>query len=85
MSRKQVSRLNGLLAFDSSIAMGQARLIAKTSNPSPASEPVSTAPTTVNFNQTINSPKYLSTNDIYRNTKSQLALAREEIESQQSV
>lgn len=31
------------------------------------------------FNQTINSPAALSTNDIYRNTKSQLTLAKEEL------
>ena len=36
-------------------------------------------PTEVNFNQTINAPKALSTNDIYRNTKSQIILAKEEL------
>lgn len=33
----------------------------------------------VTFNQTINAPTALSTNDIYRNTKSQITLAKEEL------
>jgi tape measure domain-containing protein len=36
-------------------------------------------PSQVIFEQTINAPEALSTNDIYRNTKSQIALAKEEL------
>lgn len=44
------------------------------------SAPVTTtAPNEVNFVQTINAPTALSTNEIYRNTKSQIALAKEEL------
>ena len=38
-----------------------------------------TGPTEVKFEQNIYSPTTLSTNDIYRNTKSQIALAKEEL------
>jgi tape measure domain-containing protein len=37
------------------------------------------APAQVNFEQTINAPTALTTNDIYRNTKSQIKLAKEEL------
>jgi hypothetical protein len=33
----------------------------------------------INFNQTINAPTALSTNDIYRQTRSQIALAKKEL------
>lgn len=36
-------------------------------------------PTQVTFEQTINAPTELTTNDIYRNTKSQIVLAKEEL------
>jgi phage-related protein len=36
-------------------------------------------PTQINFEQTINAPTELTTNDIYRNTKSQIVLAKEEL------
>jgi hypothetical protein len=39
----------------------------------------SSNPTTLTFQQTINAPAALSTNDIYRQTKSQLVLAKEEL------
>jgi tape measure domain-containing protein len=43
------------------------------------SSSTSTGPTEVNFNQTINSPTALSTNDIYLNTKNQLTMAKKEL------
>jgi len=36
-------------------------------------------PAEINFNQTINAPKQLSTVDIYRQTRNQIALAKEEL------
>ena len=54
-----------------------ASAVAPTSTTPDAQAP--TAPTTVIFEQTINAPTELSTNDIYRNTKSQIALAKEEL------
>ena len=44
-----------------------------------AADQQSTEPTQVIFEQTINAPEALSTNDIYRNTKSQITLAKEEL------
>jgi hypothetical protein len=38
-----------------------------------------TGATSITFEQTINAPKQLSTADIYRQTKGQIALAREEL------
>lgn len=63
------------------ISIGQASLIARTATdtqttPDPNSQNGSQE---INFNQNIYSPTALSTNDIYRNTKSQIALAKEDL------
>lgn len=78
-AKKQVRQLQGLMDVDGSFAANNVNQIAKTSAGMQESTPQPVTQSTVTFNQTINSPKSLTTNDIYRNTKSQLALAREEI------
>jgi len=45
-----------------------------------AATPTPTGPTQVTFEQTINAPEALSTNDIYRSTRSQIALAKKELD-----
>jgi tape measure domain-containing protein len=63
------------------VSFDQARLVASLTAASaePATTPAYTGPTEVTFEQNIYAPTQLSTNDIYRNTKSQIALAREEL------
>lgn len=64
------------------VSIQQARIISvataelgATSSPSTSSEP-----TQLTFEQTIISPKALSTDDIYRNTRNQITLAKEELD-----
>lgn len=78
-ARKQVGKLKGLMDINGSLTANYANQIAKTSNANKEQPLQPTGPSSVTFNQTINAPRHLTTNDIYRNTKSQLALAREEI------
>lgn len=63
------------------VSLAQARLIATTAQTTGTAdrEPVYTGPSEIKFEQNIFSPEALSTNDIYRNTKSQIALAKEEL------
>jgi tape measure domain-containing protein len=63
------------------ISIDQANLIASATMPTAAStsDQKDTGPTSIIFEQTINAPEALSTNDIYRNTKSQIAMAKEEL------
>lgn len=62
------------------VSFDQARAISST-NPEVGEETGTGESTVINntFEQTINSPEPLSTNDIYRNTKSQFALAKEKL------
>lgn len=70
-----------LQAITPEVSIAQARLIATTTdvankgNP----EPAPAGPTELKFEQNIYSPTALSTNDIYRSTRSQIALAKEEL------
>jgi tape measure domain-containing protein len=62
------------------ISLDRARLVAAAN--AAATEPITppyTGPTEVTFEQNIYSPTELSTNDIYRNTKSQIAMAKEKL------
>jgi tape measure domain-containing protein len=63
------------------VSLAQARLISTTAETTGTADqtPVYTGPSEVKFEQNIFSPEALSTNDIYRNTKSQIALAKEEL------
>jgi len=62
-------------------SMQQAIVISTTAklNESTSGAAGSTGGTTLTFEQTINAPEPLSTNDIYRSTKSQIALAKKEL------
>jgi hypothetical protein len=59
----------------------QAKLISHTTDvaPTEAQPAAPPAPTEINFEQNIYAPTALSTNDIYRNTRSQIVLAKEEL------
>jgi len=62
------------------VSFRQANAIATTSVPVPdASEEGVGGPNVVQFNQTINSPETLSTSAIYKNTRNQITLAKEEL------
>jgi len=71
----------GVSAITPDTSLQQARLISTATNLANASNtaPVAPAPTEVTFTQTITSPAALSTNDIYRNTRNQITLAKEEL------
>lgn len=62
------------------VSLDRARIVSAMSVvPGETVTPPYTGPTEVTFEQNIYSPTALSTNDIYRNTKSQIALAKEEL------
>jgi tape measure domain-containing protein len=64
------------------LSIQQARIISTTADigTDATSTPPPTAPTSVSFEQTINAPTALSTNEIYRNTRNQITLAKEELD-----
>lgn len=64
------------------LSLTQAQQVSALNQPPAPTEPVAPAPpqaTEIKFEQTINAPTELSANEIYRQTRSQLALAREEL------
>lgn len=81
--QKDAKAITGLLGQQNIAAtsLAQANGIALATQPdeSQDDEDLPTGPTEVNFNQTINAPTRLSTADIYRGTKSQIAVAKEEL------
>jgi hypothetical protein len=77
-----ISDALGAAIISPTVSSAQAALISSSTTAaaaaSAANQP-STEPTSIIFEQTINAPTELSTNDIYRNTKSQITLAKEEL------
>ena len=76
----QLNSLMSVATITPDVSYSQARLISKTTDIEPdgvESQPAT--PTEITFEQNIFSPTALTTNDIYRNTKSQIALAKEEL------
>jgi hypothetical protein len=77
---KDMSTLVGAGTFMADLSLRQANTIAHTNDRTAEPVPVtSTQPTQVTFEQNNYSPTALSTNDIYRLTRSQIALAKEEL------
>lgn len=78
---KKLAGLMGISSISPDVSYNKAQLISHTNQGQNGSDvtPVDLAPKEIIFNQFINSPTELSTNDIYRNTKSQIALAKEEL------
>jgi len=75
-----LDKLMAISVISPDVSLAQARLIATTAEVTGADQtPVYTGPSEVKFEQNIYSPEALSTNDIYRNTKSQIAMAKEEL------
>lgn len=77
-------RLNSMMAVSSikpDVSYDNARLISHTQDAQSDVSPAITKPepTEVKFEQNIFAPSALTTSDIYRNTKSQIALAKEEL------
>lgn len=82
--QRQAGGINDLLsanAIAANLSLSNARAIvsATTATATETSAQAQAAAGDLVFNQTINSPKSLSTNDIYRNTKSQIAIAKEKL------
>lgn len=77
----RMSSIIGTPVIDTTASFGQASSIAVATSTSVDTVPVKTITDTqpIQFNQTINSPKELAAADIYRNTRSQLALAKEKL------
>lgn len=74
--------LNSIFSSSSlaaSLSYGQARAISTAEAQRMNAEAPTSNSQEVNFNQVINSPTALSTNDIYRQTRSQIALAKKEL------
>lgn len=77
--------LDGLMrvsAISPDVSYERARFIAKTTDleTGGTDTPVYTGPSEITFEQNIYSPEALSVGDIYRNTKSQIAMAKEELD-----
>lgn len=76
-----IQRYMGVPTLVPDVSLQQANVIstasavANESNVSPTEQ----SPTALTFTQTINAPESLSTDDIYRNTKSQIVLAKKEL------
>lgn len=81
LASRNLDRLLSVSAISPGVSLSQARIISTTTDleSKANAEPVSVAPSEVRFEQNIYSPTALSTNDIYRNTKSQIVLAKEEL------
>lgn len=81
MGANDLNNMFNGVAISPTTSFDQARTISTTADLAKSStgEPPVAGPTEITFNQYNNSPTALSTNDIYRNTKSQVALAKEEI------
>jgi hypothetical protein len=83
--QKDASYLSSMLGsstMTASLSYGNARYIAKTTDVASSSATevaANSGPTEITFEQNIYSPTALSTNDIYRNTRSQITLAKEEL------
>jgi len=79
---KSIDKMMRDAKISANLSLDNARLISVMSEQSrteAATPPQPTGPTEVKFEQNNYSPKALSVNDIYRNTKSQIALAKEEL------
>lgn len=76
-----ISTAFGSSSVSATLSAGQARSLSLAQANSRTSQEASVAsgPTEIKFEQIINSPVALSTEDIYRNTRSQITLAKEEL------
>jgi tape measure domain-containing protein len=83
MEAKNLQRLVSASSISPNLSLVQARHISSATAASRTSDDlVSTnaGPTEIKFEQTINAPTPLSTNDIYRATRNQITLAKEELD-----
>jgi hypothetical protein len=76
---KDISTMFNAIPMSAEVSSKQANIIATTGTATQATPEPSVSTQEVHFNQTINSPGPLSPADIYRNTRSQIALAKEEL------
>lgn len=79
---KGLGKLMSVSSIAPTVSLDNARVISSSTEAAATApqEPVETAPKEVSFTQNNYSPKALSTVDIYRNTKSQLVVAKEELD-----
>lgn len=80
LASRNLDQLLSVSSISPSVSISQARVISKTTDLDPTdNSPADPIPTEIKFEQNIYSPEALSTNDIYRNTKSQIATAKEKL------
>lgn len=81
MASSDIAKLMKVSAISPNISFDRARLISTTADleKPTVDASVQQGPSEITFEQNIFSPSALSVNDIYRNTKSQIALAKEEL------
>ena len=79
MGAKKLDGILGGSSLVANVSSSQAGAIASATSKAPTAVVATpaTGPSSVTFQQTINAPTELSTNDIYRHTKSQIVLAKE--------
>jgi tape measure domain-containing protein len=79
---KNLDKVMDVSAISPDVSIDRANAIALSTNNQNGStpEPVPTGPTEIKYEQNIYAPTALSTADIYRQTKSQIALKKEELE-----
>jgi tape measure domain-containing protein len=82
--RSEASKLDGILgtsAISAAVSYDQASVVSALSEQVAAltSAPTTTSPTEIRFEQNNYSPEALSVNDIYRQTRSQIELAKQEL------
>jgi hypothetical protein len=80
----EVSRLSGMIptvgSFTPRVSLGRAQAIAVSRNPLHSDLTSETSqPRDVKFEQNIYAPRELTTSDIYKNTRNQITLAKEEL------
>jgi tape measure domain-containing protein len=76
--QRDAKALGGMIGLAPTTSLGHANIISHTDERNTV-ESAPTTPTVVNFEQNNYSPNALSTNDIYRLTRSQIVLAKEEL------
>ena len=78
---KFISNMLGSSSIGANVSFEKASFISAATNQKPKNSAVVNSPQVneIKFEQTINSPVALTTSEIYRNTKTQISMAREEL------
>jgi hypothetical protein len=81
LGAQDIDKMMAKASIGADVSIERARILADVSNSQNGSTeaPVQPVQQDIKFEQNIYAPEALSTNDIYRSTKSQIALAKEEL------